>query len=398
MRPLRILMTLDAVGGVWRYAMDLGGALAARGHRVIFAGLGPAPSPAQRQEAAARGILEWGAAPLDWMADRPGALSDVPAWLETLTRTHRPDLLHLNLPSQAADPRQSGAQPDAWAGPPRVVVTHSCLASWFRAMEGSAPPDHLAWQTRLTRTGLCNAHRVVAPSAAHAALTRTAYGLNESPRPGADRGADWGANRGAKRGADRVDIAVAHNAGRSPLGTPDEGDGRVIAAARWWDKAKNGDALDRAAAQIRWPVILLGSCEGPGGQRWAPARARAAGALPHDETLARIASASLFVSPSLYEPFGLAALEAARAARPLLLADIPVYRELWDGAARFFDPRDPDGLAWAIKSLMHTPRDRRALGAAAQRRARRYALSRQANTMIDIYREVTAQAAVRRAS
>ncbi len=48
----------------------------------------------------------------------------------------------------------------------------------------------------------------------------------------------------------------------------------------------------------------------------------------------------IFVSTSLYEPFGLAVLEAAQAGCPLVLSDIATFRELWDGAAIFFPPGD----------------------------------------------------------
>jgi glycosyltransferase involved in cell wall biosynthesis len=357
---LRILMTLDAMGGVWRYALDLGAALVAAGHHVVFAGQGPAPSPEDRREAVMIGPLEWSGAPLDWMAPGPEALRDVPGWLEGLVARHRPDVLHLNLPSQAAGLR---------GGPPRVVVTHSCLATWFRAVEGTPVPQHLAWLTRITAEGFRAADRIVAPSAAHAALTGETYGL--------------------------TGIAAVPNAGRSPLCAPDAGDGGVVAAARWWDKGKNGAVLDRAAAHLDAPVTLLGACDGPDGQRFAAAHATTAGALPHGAAMDRIARASLFVSPSRFEPFGLAALEAARAGRPLLLADIPVYRELWDGAAAFFDPGDAGALARRIAALLASPAQRLRLGRAAQTRAERFDLQRQAAAMTDIYKKVTAPAAVR---
>ncbi len=118
--------------------------------------------------------------------------------------------------------------------------------------------------------------------------------------------------------------------------------------------------------------------------------ARAAGPLPYPVTLERLAAASLFVSPSLYEPFGLAALEAARTGRPLLLADIPVYREIWDGAARFFDPYDADDLAAAITAMLQAPDERIALGTAAQRRAQQFTPAGQAAAMTDIYRAIAA--------
>ncbi|EAQ02260.1 putative glycosyltransferase protein [Pseudooceanicola batsensis HTCC2597] len=354
---LRILMTLDAVGGVWRYAVDLAAALAEEGCEIVFAGFGPEPDTTQRDEARGIGPLEWGAAPLDWLASGPGDLDGAPGWLMQVAERHGVDVLHLNQPTLAAGLR---------GRTPCVAVTHSCLATWFGTMEGGAVPGPLRWQVEMTRAGLANAHHAIAPSAAHAALVRRVYGL--------------------------ADVATVRNASRSPLLSPGDGDGHVTAAGRWWDRAKNGFVLDRAAALTDAPFVLIGSADGPDGQRFAPAHLPPPRALPHGETTERIGAASLFVSPSLYEPFGLAALEAARAGRPLLLADIPVYRELWEGAARFFDPQNPADLAQTVDALLDAPDDRLALGAAAQRRALRYGLAEQAGAMLEIYKEATARA------
>ena len=57
MPPRRILMTIDAVGGVWRYAMDLAAALRSESVETVFAGFGPAPSAHQRAEAEAIGTI-----------------------------------------------------------------------------------------------------------------------------------------------------------------------------------------------------------------------------------------------------------------------------------------------------------------------------------------------------
>ena len=51
-----------------------------------------------------------------------------------------------------------------------------------------------------------------------------------------------------------------------------------------------------------------------------------------------MARTAVFVSPALYEPFGLAVLEAAQAGCALVLSDIPTFRELWDGVALFVAP------------------------------------------------------------
>ena len=356
---LRILMTLDAVGGVWRYAVDLGTALREAGHKVVLAGLGPEPSLAQRAEAAKVGPLHWGAPPLDWMAEDPDALTGVAPWLDGLVDDVKPDLLHLNLPGQAAGRHH---------GPPCVAVSHSCLATWFRVVQDAPVPDHLAWHADLTRRGLQDAAIAIAPSAAHADLTARTHGVDG--------------------------IAAVPNASRTPLACPSQGDGTLIAAARWWDPGKGAAVLDAAAGLMDHPVTMLGACRAPDGAEFTARHATTTGALPHARTMARIGAASLFVSPSRYEPFGLAPLEAARLARPLLLADIPVYREIWQGCARFFDPDDPEALAAEARALMADSPARRHLGMVAQERARTFSPRAQARAMEPLYDKALARAAV----
>ena len=50
-RRRRILMTVDAIGGVWQYALALAKQLVAAGDFVILAGLGPSPTSEQKRQA-----------------------------------------------------------------------------------------------------------------------------------------------------------------------------------------------------------------------------------------------------------------------------------------------------------------------------------------------------------
>ena len=54
---MRILMTVDALGGVWSYALELASWLVAHDADVVLAGMGKALTPAQRGEVTARGIV-----------------------------------------------------------------------------------------------------------------------------------------------------------------------------------------------------------------------------------------------------------------------------------------------------------------------------------------------------
>lgn len=71
-----------------------------------------------------------------------------------------------------------------------------------------------------------------------------------------------------------------------------------------------------------------------------------------DQRLADLLAGSLgLVSASREEGFGLPALEALAAGKPVILSDIPVYRELYSRWAIFFPPGDAEALGVAITSL-----------------------------------------------
>jgi len=348
--PRRVLMTLDAVGGVWRYAMDLGRALAGRGTEVVFACLGPAPNALQRREAESCGELVVLDAPLDWLVEGAEELSSVPGKLAELAGRHAVDLLHCNVPSQAA-----GLSLDI----PIVAAAHSCVVTWFRAVRGEDVPPGWAWQRQLNQAGLDAADIVLAPSSSFAELLVGSYG-------------------------EMHHLRVVYNAVPSPAATMAK-EPFVLSAGRWWDEGKNGATLDTAAAISSWPVLMAGSVASPGGQRIHLREARWLGELPHPELCKLLSRAAIFCSPSLYEPFGLAPLEAASAGAALVLADIPTYRELWEGAALFASPTVAAEFAACLNRLADDGRLRRQLGDEAARRAAKFTLSAQLEGVVAAY-------------
>lgn len=68
--------------------------------------------------------------------------------------------------------------------------------------------------------------------------------------------------------------------------------------------------------------------------------------------------AGLFVYPSLMEGFGLPVLEAAACGCPLLLSDIPVFREVAADQAEYFDPTRSDELAQRLAACLEPVKNR----------------------------------------
>ena len=60
----------------------------------------------------------------------------------------------------------------------------------------------------------------------------------------------------------------------------------------------------------------------------------------------------LFVFPSSYEGFGIPILEAMAAKRPIVLSNIPVFREITQGQGVYFSHNDPDSIASAIDEVL----------------------------------------------
>ena len=384
----RALVTADALGGVWRYALDLAGALRPHGWEARLAVLGPPPSPAQEAQA----LHRTGSAPLrldaplDWEAGEAEALARGQAAIRAAAEAVGADLLQVNQPAYAG-----GAWPV-----PVVAVAHSCVGTWWRAVRGEAPPEGWRWHAEAVRAGLEEADAALAPSHAFADALRAAY-------PGVGP-VEAVANGTAIPGAAATAAAPRAFAGAAPdphAGRPsrdglasagarceaaDERRPFVLAAGRFWDEAKGLAVLDAAAAQgLPWPVLALGATEGPGGERAAPSSLQALGRVEPEEAARLMEEAAMFASPALYEPFGLAALEAGARGAALVLSDLPTFREIWGEAALYVPPRDAAALHAALARLVRDEAERARLGSAARARASLYTLDRTAGRMAALY-------------
>src|SRR5262249_30009288 len=72
------------------------------------------------------------------------------------------------------------------------------------------------------------------------------------------------------------------------------------------------------------------------------------GSVPDADAAALVQGASALVFPSVYEGFGLPAVEGMAAGVPVIASDIPVMREICGDAARLVDTTRPSPLAEAI--------------------------------------------------
>jgi glycosyltransferase involved in cell wall biosynthesis len=73
---------------------------------------------------------------------------------------------------------------------------------------------------------------------------------------------------------------------------------------------------------------------------------------PASDVRERLASYDLFLSASISESFGIAVLESVCAHLPLLLSEIPAFKEIAPNGACFFNPFDKEDLIHKLKSFV----------------------------------------------
>ncbi len=347
----RILMTADAVGGVWPYVVDLSRALIQRGYAVDAAVMGPAASNAQRSEAIEAGItLHEAPFRLEWMNDCWDDVDRAAEWLLDLDRSLQPAVVHLNGFCHGALP---------WRRP-ALMVAHSSVCSWWRAVHGEPCPARYDRYRQRVGDGLRAAPVVVAPTAAMLQDLVAEYG----PLP-----------HGRVIPNGRT-FTPANHVAREPI---------VFSAGRLWDEAKNIQALCAAAPRLAWPVFIAGDTASPDGSAIVSSGVRYLGRLDGSGMRDWYARASIYVLPARYEPFGLSVLEAARSGCALVLGDIRSLRENWNGAAVFVPPDNRRALESAIEGLIHDGAARAQLAAAAMARAGRFTTDRMADAYAATY-------------
>jgi glycosyltransferase involved in cell wall biosynthesis len=164
----------------------------------------------------------------------------------------------------------------------------------------------------------------------------------------------------------------------------------VFAAGRLWDEAQNLAALDRVAPEIPWPIYVAGESQHPDGGEIRRHTTRLLGRLSPRASAAWLGRAAIYAAPTRYEPFGIAALEAALAGCVLVLGDLPNLREIWRHRAVFVAPDDPEALRTALLSLIENPERRASLAAAARARALELTPERMLDGYLAAYGELLA--------
>ena len=365
---MHVLITSDAVGGVWSYTQELVTGLARAGHRITLVSFGKLPAPHQTEWMQTVWGLDYRPTEyrLEWMEVAERDIEESRRYLQLLIEEVQPDVLHLS----------QYCYGDIPVDVPKIVVAHSDVVSWWVAVHGTEPDD-TPWIRRYRQhvtNGLHGADVVVAPSRWMLDAVATHY---FPPHHG----------------------AVIHN-GRTPALFDSEipKEDFVLGVGRIWDAAKNVQVLLKAPQDAR--VCVVGWEQEPGREgKEALLSGRENVELLGPKSQAELrelySKAAVYAATSRYEPFGLSALEAALSRCALVMNDNPVFHELWGDAAIYFRKDDPDDLARAVEVVRGNPGLRQEYGTRAYETAcKKFTASRMVQGYEKTYDDVCSPARV----
>lgn len=74
--------------------------------------------------------------------------------------------------------------------------------------------------------------------------------------------------------------------------------------------------------------------------------------IPRNNTIALLKSSSVLVSPSVFEGWGITPIEAIHCGKPILLSDLPVFRETWGDNAMYHRKDDIEDMREKLQRLL----------------------------------------------
>ncbi len=357
---MRILMTTDTIGGVWRFTQELASGLLEKDCDVALVTLGKLPSPAQ-QSWVEKMEKRWGCHfaltptefALEWMQNNEDAHEGAELLLLEVLSEFNADIVHANQFCFGA----------LGTPLPAVITVHSDVLSWAASCR-LTPLQQSPWLDRyreLVTNGLAGVTTVVAPT-------------------------QWMLDAVSHNFRIPLQRHVIPNGRSIPQGPSRGRNLQAVTAGRVWDEAKNVAMLANVASDI--PIFAAGDCLGPSGEVLELSQVQMLGLLSEEELLLLFRESAIYICTSKYEPFGLAPLEAALCGCALLLNDIPSLREIWQEAAMYFS--DAASLTALLHQLTHDSGLLALKQEQSQQRARKFSREKMTEAYLSLFEQVIA--------
>jgi glycosyltransferase involved in cell wall biosynthesis len=110
--------------------------------------------------------------------------------------------------------------------------------------------------------------------------------------------------------------------------------------------------------------------------------------LSDQEVRCAYAVSNLVVFSSVYEGFGIPILEAMAAKRPMVLSDIPVFKEITQGRYIYFQPNDFNSMADAIEKGLTDSEENIQMVIYGANRIKDFSFKNVAKNLADIYKSI----------
>ncbi|MBO3093954.1 glycosyltransferase family 4 protein [Cellulomonas dongxiuzhuiae] len=202
---------------------------------------------------------------------------------------------------------------------------------------------------------------------------------------------------------ERLDViplagSVRESAGRLRTGTPENmilATGNRLGHKNWASLIR---ALPLVPEDVRPRLVVTGSkgddplipvVEEVEMQDWVDLR----GWVTTEEMDRLLASAAALAIPSFHDGFCLPALDAMLIGLPVLLSDIPVYREVGGDAALYVDPHSLESIAAGMTVVATDPGRMRRAAELGREQAARFSWATTADRTLDVFDKALARAA-----
>ena len=142
---------------------------------------------------------------------------------------------------------------------------------------------------------------------------------------------------------------------------------------------------------VKLPLVVAGGTNPrifDGSSKVNPVGFRAAGYVSDEELKALYQNAACFIYPSLYEGFGLPALEALSCGCPCVVSSAASLPEVCGEAVLYFNPHDPDDIARQIRAVLDQPATRDELRRRGPERARHFTWDRSTEALLKVIESV----------
>lgn len=160
-------------------------------------------------------------------------------------------------------------------------------------------------------------------------------------------------------------------------------EGLLRAYARWAERRGRRIPLLVLAGRLGW---MYRNVERLLAEPRLQGLVRRLGYVPEEDLPALIGGAVACCHPSLYEGFGLPALEAMACGTPVLASNASALPEVLEDGALYIEPQDVEGMAEALDRLSRDAALRECLIRRGQVRAKAFSWERTARETLEVYR------------